>query len=100
MSNIDEHFNKVEKKAKINTGDYAKKQGYTSKVSEFIEQFDAIIPFIIEEYDDLMERLKTKPCKAFDEKTDGLAALKEFHDSAYFQDMKYWYVDEPKLRVQ
>lgn len=93
MSNIDNHFNDNKDNAPI---DYTKREDYTNKVRKFIEEFDEVIPFVIQEYDDIDRRFETKKCKAFKEKRDGLAALKKFHDEDMYQNLLYWYVTQPK----
>lgn len=90
MSNIDNHF------MLNNAFSYVKKENYTVQVANFVESFRNVIESVISEYDNLEERIKTKPCKAFKEKMDGLARLKELYDREEFQNLIYWYIDEPK----
>lgn len=93
MSNIDNHFaNGMANR----TVDYARKENYTAQVKNFLEEFENVIPAIVKEYDDLEQRIKTKDCKAFKEKMDGLALLNSTFKEQHIQDLLYWYIQQPK----
>lgn len=90
MSNIDNYKNGG------SSNPYQKKENFTRKVVDFIKEYDNIIPYVIKEFDDIDKKAETKPCKAFDEKREGLQALKKLHDHDFFQNLLYWYVKEPE----
>ena len=74
---------------------YAKRESYTEKVQKFIKYLHEFMPVITQEFDDLEQRSKTKPCKAFDDKMSGLAAIFQAE-----KDLYYWYVENAKRQAE
>ena len=95
MSNIDNY-----QASNNGSFSYQKTANYTERVKHFLEEFDAIIPDVVKEFDDLEKRSEAKKCKAFAEKMKGLSTLKRFHDNPIFKDMFYWYIKEPNQKAQ
>ncbi len=73
---------------------YAKKEDYTSKVQSFIEYLHKFLPVLQQEFDDLEKKAQSKPCKAFDDKMKGLAAIYQAE-----KDLYYWYVVNRKRQA-
>lgn len=90
MSNIGNH-NKTFNSTPIS---YAKKESYTEQVQKFVQYLHNFIPTITQEYDDLEKKSEKKPCKAFEDKMAGLAAIYSAE-----KDLYYWYVENCKRQV-
>lgn len=73
---------------------YAKKPDFTNRVQEFVQHLHDFMPVIQQEFDDLEKRTETKPCKAFDDKMSGLAAIYQAE-----KDLYYWYVENQKRQA-
>jgi hypothetical protein len=60
------------------------------RIIEFVKTLHDLVPDIDKEYNWISEKMKTKKCKPFQDKTDGLARLR-----AAERDLYYWYIEHP-----
>lgn len=89
MSNI-ANYNKNQN----NPISYAKRESYTEMVQQFVKNLHDFIPIITQEFDDLEKKAQVKPCKAFDDKMNGLSAIFQAE-----KDLYYWYVENCKRQA-
>ncbi len=81
---------------KYNTEDlapisYAKKENYTERIEKFVQYLHDFKPIIEQEFDNLLKKSETKPCKAFDDKLKNLSAIYKAE-----KDLYYWYIENKK----
>lgn len=82
-----ENYNQIEQ-APIS---YAKQNVCTEKVQQFVQHLHEFLPILKQEFEDLAEKAEVKPCKPFDDKMKGLAAIYNAE-----KDLYYWYIEKAK----
>ena len=67
---------------------YPKKEVYTAKVEQFVSLLHEFLPVLKQEFEDLEEKSKVKPCKPFKDKMASLSAIYNAE-----KDLYYWYIE-------